>query len=127
MKEGREYLAQNAKKEGVVVTPMPGATPPPAPEPAATSWLARLHARGGVLLDVCTPELPAALERMAAARDVLLSAGVCRRARVGEAEYLAFGFPDLDRPASRVLLVRDAWPHPEVVALHRESTGVVAE
>jgi hypothetical protein len=52
--------------------------------------------------------------------DVLNSAGARAVVRLADGrEYGAYGFPDLARRSSKVLLVREAEPVAEIVALHR--------
>jgi hypothetical protein len=57
---------------------------------------------------------------MAAVVDVFNSAGERAVVRFeGRDAYAAYGFPDLVRAGSKVLLVREAAPYAEIVALHR--------
>ena len=105
---------------GVSVVPFPDAVAPEDERPElATGWEAGMRALGGALSDGW-PELPEALERLAPVCDVLNTAG--QRAVMTCADgrrYAAFGFPDLKRTSSKVLLVRDGEPLAEIVALHR--------
>ena len=92
---------------------------PPEPD-LATGWRAGLRALGGEVKRGALGEIPESIERIAAAMDVLNAAG--DRATVALPDgrtYTAFGYPDLARNASKVLLVRDGAPFAEVVALHR--------
>jgi molybdenum cofactor biosynthesis protein B len=115
-------------KEGIVLD-APSTTEPPASTPSATGWRAGLAALGGTL----TPgsgDLPEGLARIPAARDVLATAG--QRAGVTLADgttWSAYGFPDLQRDGSKVLLIREAPPVAEVVVLHRwpARCGLVSE
>lgn len=102
------------------------AAPAPAPEAhGGGGWLAALEALGGALERGGAVELPEAFERLAPARNVLESAGATGRVRLPSGRrYLAFGFPDLLRPSSKVLLVGEGSPWPEVVALHRHPRRV---
>lgn len=115
-------------REGVVLSAMesPVATAPPV-EPPANTWLAALQKLDGRIERGRVVELPEALEKMAAVVDVLNTAG--DRAVVRFASglvYGAWGFPDLARASSKVLLVREAEPLAEIVALHRWPTLVGA-
>lgn len=92
---------------------------PPEPE-IATGWRAGLRALKGEVRRGSLGEIPEGIERIAAAVDVLNAAG--DRATVvleDGREYTAFGYPDLVRNASKVLLVRAGDPIAEIVALHR--------
>lgn len=95
------------------------------PETEAGPWQAALAARGGVLNRDRWYALPDALEEVAAAREVLEGAG--ERAVVAMPdgrEIGAFGFPDLRRPSSKVLLVAMTRGVLEVAALHRHPSAV---
>lgn len=97
---------------------------------AANTWLAALESLGGRIERGRSLELPEALERVAAVVDVLNSAGDRAIARFeGRDSYTAYGFPDLSRASSKVLLVREAAPYAEIVALHRwpRRVGMCAE
>lgn len=128
-----------------VKSAVPEAEPPPTgislqPMPASgerrpelelpTGWRAGLRALGATLSPQRSVELPESLQKMAAVMDVLHSAGERAIATLPDGrEYQVFGFPDLVRNSSKVLMVRDAWPYPEVVALHRwpRRVGICAE
>lgn len=116
--------------QGISVRPMPGSGERKPELDLPTGWRAGLRAMGGTLTPDQSPELPESMQRMAAACDVLNSAGERGRVTLPNGrEYTAFGFPDLVRNSSKVLLLRDAWPQPEVVALHRwpRRVGICAE
>ncbi len=94
----------------------------PLPEAAAPApgWQAAIAALGGRLVPAGGAALPEALAAIPAAIDVLNSATarmklVCDDGR----SWLVFGYPDLLRPSSKVIAVREALPIAEVVALHR--------
>lgn len=98
------------------------------PKPAS-GWRAALRSLGATL-ERAWPELPESLERLAPVRNLLDTAG--QRGVVVTADgrrYGAYGFPDLQRDTSKVLLVREAEPMCEVIALHRHPrpVGVVVE
>lgn len=102
------------------VSEIPGEEAPARPAPGGSGWEAALLAMGGSIERGRHSDLPEAFERLAPVRNVLESAG--ERAPVLLADgrtYVAFGFPDLSRPTSKVLLVAEGEPWPEVVALHR--------
>ena len=119
-------VAGGARGAPVVVVEAP-APPDLAPQVAATSasgWAAARDALGASFAGPAPFALPEALERLAAVHDVLASAG--QRAWFdlpNGRRYLAFGFPDLARASSKVLLVAsdDACVDGavEIVALHR--------
>lgn len=112
--------SEPAPPSGDFVSQMGTGSERPPEEVLATGWRAGLRALGGELRRGSFGEIPEPLERIAAAMDVLNAAP--DRATVVLADgrtYAAFGYPDLVRNASKVLLVRDAEPFPEVVALHR--------
>lgn len=98
-----------------------GAGEAPAPgAPAAAGWQAAVADLRGRLVPVGTTPPPDALMAIPAAADVLNSATarmklVCEDGRC----WLLYGYPDLLRPGSKVLAVREALPIAEVVALHR--------
>ncbi|MFN7145451.1 MAG: molybdenum cofactor biosynthesis protein B, partial [Myxococcota bacterium] len=112
-----------------MVSQLPSPERPPEDD-IATGWRAGLRALGGELKRGSYGEIPEAIERLAPAMDVLNAAG--DRAVVvlpdGRA-YAAFGFPDLQRNASKVLLVREGEPFAEVIALHRwpKRVGICVE
>lgn len=102
----------------------------PAEEEIATGWLAGMRALKGQLRRGSLGEIPSALERFAPVVDVLRAAGdraevVLPNGRV----YAAFGYPDLVRNASKVILVGEGSPIAEIVALHRwpRRVGVCVE
>jgi hypothetical protein len=87
--------------------------------PIASGWEAGLRGLRGTVERV-QPEIPPALLRMQPVVDVLNSAGARAVVRLSDGrEYGAYGFPDLARRGSKVLLVREAEPVAEIVALHR--------
>lgn len=63
--------------------------------------------------------IPEALNNLAGVVNVLNDAGEQGVLVVGEERYAIYGYPDLRRPASRVLLVGAGEPYGEVIALHR--------
>jgi molybdopterin-guanine dinucleotide biosynthesis protein A len=101
---------------------------PPAvrPEdPPVTGWMLALAALGGSLDRGAWGGLPETLEGIAPVQNVLDAAG--DRGVLTHPDgraWLAFGFPDLRRPQSKVLLIRDAEPYGEIIALHRQPRRV---
>lgn len=88
-------------------------------------WQRGLAALGGTLDTDAWPALPEGLARLAPVRNVLENAGQIGLVTLQDgATYVACGFPDLLRPASKVLLVREGDPQPEIVALHRHPRKV---
>jgi hypothetical protein len=118
---------------GIHVGQMPS---PPAPagddddasDEPSPGWQRGLAVLGGTLDTDAWPALPEGLARLAPVRNVLENAGQIGLVTLASGEtYVACGFPDLLRPASKVLLVREGDPQPEIVALHRHprKVGVV--
>ncbi|MFT5681352.1 MAG: molybdopterin biosynthesis enzyme MoaB [Myxococcota bacterium] len=106
--------------EGITLSAMPDASAPRELEQLASGWRAGLRAIGGRLDGEVWAEIPEDLARVAAAREILESAG--QRATVAFPDgrtMAAFGFPDLTRDGSKVLLVGEGAPVAEVIALHR--------
>jgi hypothetical protein len=113
-----------------MVSQIPSPTERPPEEDIATGWRAGLRAIKGELVRGSLGEVPEALERIAAVIDVLNAAGDRAVVRMPDGrEYTAFGYPDLVRNASKVLLIRTGEPIAEVVALHRwpSRVGVCVE
>lgn len=88
-------------------------------------WQQALDSLGAVRQPEVWPELPESFDRIAAAREVLDGAGERATVELESGERCGiYGFPDLQRPGSKVLLVRAGSPLPEVVALHRHPRPV---
>ncbi|MEC7948637.1 MAG: hypothetical protein VX265_13815, partial [Myxococcota bacterium] len=102
----------------------PDLTPTRVSGSAAGGWSAGLAALGGQLDTDAWPALPEGLARIAPVRNVLESAGQIGLVTREEVTWVAFGFPDLRRADSKVLLVREGDPQPEVIALHRHPQRV---
>ncbi|MEQ1570658.1 MAG: hypothetical protein ABMA64_33830, partial [Myxococcota bacterium] len=101
------------------------AAAPPRPE---GSWHAVVTAWGGSVSIEAREPVPESVERNAPVMDVLQRAGRSAVLTLPDGrKYSLWGFPDLVRPSSKVLAVRDAGDHPEVLALHRwpTETGTV--
>ncbi len=96
-----------------------------AQRPAAEEggWQKRIRELGGTLrLDERTP-FPEEIERLAPVVDVLVGAGDVGVLEAADGRrWSIWGFPDLRRPSSKVLLLGPGWPLCELVALHRAST-----
>ncbi len=95
-----------------------------APEIAAPGWLNQLSALGGRLDREARVELPPSIAKSAPVLEVLNSAGERGEVQLGTERYGAYGWPDLRRPESKVLLVGPGEPVGEVLALHRMPTRV---
>ena len=93
-----------------------------APSTAETPWERALVDLGGQLVRGERAELPKVLAVAAPVCEVLASAGERAMARFGDELYGVYGWPDLRRPNSKVLLVGPGDPVGEVVALHRQPT-----
>ena len=108
----------------IVEAPSPVDIAPRVEATAASGWVAARDALGASLGGPAPFHLPQALERLAAVQDVLASAGQRAWFELPSGRrYTAFGFPDLARATSKVLLVAgdDASLEGavEIVALHR--------
>lgn len=101
-------------------TEMKAAPPPPGLDPSAAAWHQAITALGGTLDRERREELPEDLERIAPATDVLHRAGQSAAMSTGDGRrYSLWGFPDLHRPGSKVLAIREGSPVPEILVLHR--------
>jgi len=124
-----EPPAAASGRVSLVHTSEPEAPPPSAAGgPPLTGWQAGLSALQATLDTDAWPALPEGLARIAPVRNVLESAGQIGRVTTEDGTtWVACGFPDLRRPSSKVLLVRDSPSQPEVIALHRfpRRVGVV--
>ena len=123
--------AQAPDPEGASVTgaaiimDQPTDTIPPSVLPSG--WMLRLWQLGGVLDRHASQELNPRLADVPPAVNVLATAGEQGVVTINDTRYLAFGFPDLKRSSSRVLLVGQGDPYGEILALHRwpARTGVL--
>ena len=79
----------------------------------------QLQEMGGVVARDELPDTPAWLTDLAAANEVLNHAGGRFKVSLPQGDYVAFGFPDLHSPRSRVLLLGLGSPRGEILALHR--------
>jgi len=87
-------------------------------EKPSSAWRVTLNDLGGVVVEESWPDIPEDYARIASVNDVLSRAGQRREVNFPDGDDgLLFGYPDLVRPDSCVLLLRDSAP--EVVALHR--------
>jgi molybdenum cofactor biosynthesis protein B len=82
-------------------------------------WMRQLQEMGGVVARDELPDTPAWLTDLAAANEVLNHAGGRFKVSLPQGDYVAFGFPDLHSPRSRVLLLGLGSPRGEILALHR--------
>jgi molybdenum cofactor biosynthesis protein B len=111
-------LAQEPPRKGIDVVPI--VAPAPEPTPGASGWQAAVAAVGGRLVPAGAAPIPEALSAIPAAMDVLTAANARMRLLAEDGRsWLLFGYPDLLRPTSKVLAVREALPVAEIVALHR--------
>ncbi len=91
----------------------PGDTQPPG-------WRRAIQRHGATLIRGAREPLPEAVAALAPVQGALASAGEQATLVVHDRRYSLWGFPDLQRPSSRVLAVGSAGPRVEIVALHRE-------
>lgn len=86
----------------------------------APGWQAAVSALGGQLRSCGSASLPEAITDIPAAMDVLNSASARMKLDCGDGRsWLVFGYPDMLRPSSKVIAIREGFPVAEVVALHR--------
>jgi len=106
-----------------------GTMEPALPEPPAGAtghdlpdkgWLRAVHDLQGEVVRGRQPDLPPDLEKLAPLMDVLHAAGEVARLKLADGRsYTIYGYPDLQRPNSKVIAVGWGDPLAEVVALHR--------
>lgn len=82
-------------------------------------WQAALKAVGVTLQRDASEPLPEAVQAVPALVDALQQAGERAVIEIGTWRYSVWGFPDLRRPASKVLAISAGGSLAEVVALHR--------
>lgn len=107
------------RQGGVELRQVLSEPPPEEPETEPIGWQKALADLGATLERGARATLPEPLTRLASVMDVLSSAGEEGAVTVGEERYAAFGFPDLRRVTSKVLLIGPGAPWGEVIALHR--------
>jgi len=119
----KEYAPEAPSSEGASVTgaaiivDQPTDSIPPSVLPSG--WMLRLWQLGGILERGGAMALNERLAAIPLAVNVLSTAGAQATVTIGDDRYLAFGFPDLKRSSSRVLLVGEGEPYGEILALHR--------
>jgi molybdenum cofactor biosynthesis protein B len=121
-----EVAAEPEPTGGLTITTI-GQGEPPTPDdpPAASGWQAALMAMGGQLIDDAWPTLPDPLAAHAGARNVFERAGQNGVVQLSDGQrFAAYGYPDLLRPTSKVLLTADGGRGDFVVALHRYPSAV---
>jgi molybdopterin biosynthesis enzyme MoaB len=95
-----------------------------APDEDSPAWLHQLAALGGILDLQARVELPPSIAKSAPVLEVLNSAGERGAVDLGGERYGVYGWPDLRRRESKVLLVGPGEPVGEVLALHRMPSRV---
>ncbi len=114
-----------APPAGVQVLDIQPAAAAPAPPPAPRGWEAALAHIGATVDRGAWGPMPEAVHRFAPVRDVLERAGERRPVQDDHGRrWTAFGFPDLRRAGSKVLLVRETDALIEIIALHRAPARV---
>lgn len=84
-----------------------------------TGWMAGLAKLGAQLEAGTWPVMPEGLRRRAPVQQILDTAGERGLVDGPTGRWVAFGFPDLRRARSKVLLVADGHPDLHIIALHR--------
>jgi molybdenum cofactor biosynthesis protein B len=117
--------APEAKRVGGVTLVAEPDASAPAPE-TEPGWQARIR-QWKASLDVEAREpVPESIERLAPVMDVLQRAGRAAVLTMPDGRrFSVWGFPDLLRPSSKVLAVREGGDVCEIVALHRPDAGIV--
>ena len=90
-----------------------------APVQDAPPWMEQLAALGGSLDREARTDLPPSVAKSAPVLEVLNTAGERGVVILNDESYGCYGFPDLRRAHSKVLLIGPGEPVGEVVALHR--------
>jgi molybdopterin biosynthesis enzyme MoaB len=101
-------------------SPIVATTPEGTSEIADRGWTRAVHDLGGEIVRGKAADIPQSVEGFAPFMDLLHQAGERARLVLPSGKSLdLYGFPDLQRPGSRVLAVGWGEPLAEVVALHR--------
>ncbi len=115
----------------VAVEDKPETKPATQPEPEAgrAGWQNAIAALDPDWQTTGCPNLPPSLAAIDGLRNVLYAAGQRGSATIDGRSYGVYGFPDLLRASSKVLLVGDVEPHGCIVAAHRHprNVGVLAK
>jgi hypothetical protein len=82
-------------------------------------WMEQIAALGGSLDREARADLPPSIAKSAPVLEILNTAGERGVAIINDESYGCYGFPDLRRANSKVLLIGPGEPVGEVVALHR--------
>ncbi|MFK7927460.1 MAG: molybdopterin-binding protein [Myxococcota bacterium] len=86
----------------------------------ASGWKRALYDLEGELMRGKTPDVPQNIEGLAPVMNVLHQAGEYSMMKLPNGnKVMLYGFPDLQRPSSKVILVGWGEPLAEVIALHR--------
>ncbi|MEC7987225.1 MAG: hypothetical protein VX278_18795 [Myxococcota bacterium] len=110
----------------ITVIETPNADLPREPsEPIGSGWQSGLKAIGGKIESEIWATIPESISQIAPARNVLEGAGERKAVRLHSGKiYVLFGYPDLRRPTSKAILIGDADPFVEIIALHRSPNRV---
>lgn len=117
---------------GIAVESLPAEDAPTPTDDSVPDqgWKRAMYDLEGELLRGKTPDIPQSIEDFAPVMNVLHQAGESSMMKLPNGnKVMLYGFPDLQRPSSKVLLVGWGEPLAEVIALHRypRQTGLCIE
>jgi molybdenum cofactor guanylyltransferase len=96
-----------------------------------TAWSELFSQIEATIDDESWPQLPEILSRAAPIRNIFEQAGSWRTIQIQESSFSIYGFPDLHRRSSKLLLVRPQFPLPQIISLHnhpqRFALGLLGE
>ncbi len=84
----------------------------------ATAWSELFTDINATIDDESWPQLPEILSRVAPIRNIFEQAGSWRTIHIQENPFSIYGFPDLHRRSSKLLLVKPQFPLPQIISLH---------
>ncbi|MEZ4322779.1 MAG: hypothetical protein R3F61_35250 [Myxococcota bacterium] len=112
-------LSENREPEAGIV-PVRRQAEPATEEVPASGWQRTVEALGAEIIVGRREDLPESIEKLAPVLNVLHTAGQTGMMKLPSGRrYSLWGWPDLERPGSKVLAVSWGEPLAEIVALHR--------
>ena len=85
---------------------------------SATTWKETFESLGATIDEDSWPKLPKLFEQTPAIRNIFEQAGAWRTINIQGEQFSIYGFPDLLRKSSKLLLVRPQFPLPQVLTFH---------